>query len=374
MNAEPPPFRHWTRAALKARARRLLSKNYWPLVLVAFVAMWTGDWGGAFLRVNFNFRSSPRIQQWLGRDTGVPYGGFEIPDEVAAAPEWEEASKAFANAPDFSGSVPSSQRFSTEEHWDLSWRQSREWSLPGEKHPLDRERHGIRASWSNGVWTISRYGRDEDGRETQKASFSHPAATARMQRDWTRDWPTVFVCVAVLAFVVVVALWLFVLNPLAVGVRKYFIEVHRGTANLGQLFFAFRCGHYRNVVFVVLQHDLAVLLWSLLLLVPGIVKAYELRMVVYALADDPSIRWYDAFDVSKGAMNGQKADAFVLDLSFLGWWLLSALTLHLLGLFFVVPYFGLVLAGLYETLLRGLRLQEPKTPFDEYREAISPTP
>ena len=85
-------------------------------------------------------------------------------------------------------------------------------------------------------------------------------------------------------------------------------------------------------------------------------------MVVYALADDPSIRWYDAFGLSKGAMNGQKADAFVLDLSFLGWWILSVLTLHLLGLIFVVPYFGLTLAGLYETLLRGLQLPDPATP------------
>ena len=80
MNAEASASPRWTRAALKARARELLSKHYWPLVFVALVAMCTGDWGGAFLRVNFNFRNSPRIQEWLGRNTGLPYAGLAIPD------------------------------------------------------------------------------------------------------------------------------------------------------------------------------------------------------------------------------------------------------------------------------------------------------
>ena len=371
MNAEASPSPRWTRAALKARARELLSKHYWPLVLVAFVAMWTGDWGGAFLRVSFNFRNSPRIQEWLGRNTGVPYAGLAIPDEVAASPEWAKASGEFVRAPNYSGFGNSSRSSSFEKGWDGSWSQTREWSLPGERHPPRRQRHALRASWSNEVWTISRYERDEDGRETQTASFSHLAPSARTQDGWTPDWPTDIVGLVVLLFVGFVALWLYVLNPLAVGVRKYFVEAHRGTARLGHLLFAFRCGHYRNVVLVALHRDLSVFLWSLLLIVPGVVKSYELRMVPFALADDPSIRWYDAFDLSKGAMNGQKADAFVLDLSFLGWWILSALTFDLLGLFFVVPYFGLALAGLYETLLRGLRLPpEPKTPYEQYQDAI----
>ena len=362
MNSDTSASPRWTRAALKARARELLAKNYWPLVLVAFVAMWSGDWGGGFLRVNFNYRRSPKIQEWLGRNTGLPYAGIEIPDEVAGSPEWEEASDAFVRAPNYSGFGNTSRSLSSKKFWDGSWRQSREWSLPGEKHPLGRERHALQASWSNEVWTISRVERDEHGRETVVASFSHPAPTARMQDEWVYDWPASIVGLVILLFVGYVVLWLYVLNPLAVGVRKYFVESHRGTARLGHLLFAFRCGHYRNVVLVALHRDLTVFLWSLLLLVPGIVKAYELRMVVYALADDPSIRWYDAFGLSKGAMNGQKADAFVLDLSFLGWWILSVLTLHLLGLFFVVPYFGLTLAGLYETLLRGLQLPDPATP------------
>ena len=155
-------------------------------------------------------------------------------------------------------------------------------------------------------------------------------------------------------FVVFAALVMILLgNPIAVGVRKYFVGRHRGTARLEDLVFAFGCGHYWNVVRVVLMHDLVVLLWSLLLIIPGYVKAYGLRMVVYELADNPAISWREAFAMSERVMQGQKWDSFVLDLSFILWWLLSGVTCGLLDVFFVVPYFGLTSAGLYETLLGG---------------------
>lgn len=158
----------------------------------------------------------------------------------------------------------------------------------------------------------------------------------------------------VVLLVVALALVMILVSiPIAVGVRKYFVGRHRGTARLKDLFFAFSSGHYWNVVLVVLMHDLAVLLWSLLLIIPGWVKAYALRMVVYELADNPAISWREAFDISERVMQGQKWDSFVLDLSFILWWLLSGLTFGFLDVFFVVPYFGLTSAGLYETLLGG---------------------
>ena len=158
----------------------------------------------------------------------------------------------------------------------------------------------------------------------------------------------------VVLLVVALALVMILVSiPIAVGVRKYFVGRHRGTARLKDLFFAFCSGHYWNVVLVVLMHDLAVLLWSLLLIIPGWVKAYALRMVVYELADNPAISWREAFDISERVMQGQKWDSFVLDLSFILWWLLSGLTFGFLDVFFVVPYFGLTSAGLYETLLGG---------------------
>lgn len=159
--------------------------------------------------------------------------------------------------------------------------------------------------------------------------------------------------VVVLLVLSVVLYVILVCNPIAVGVRKYFVGRHRGTARLRDLFFAFGSGHYWNIVLVFLMHDLVVLLWSLLLIVPGYVKAYGLRMVVYELADNPAISWRDAFAMSERVMRGQKWDAFLLDLSFILWWLLSSITRGVLDVLFVVPYYGLTLAGLYETLLGG---------------------
>ena len=60
-------------------------------------------------------------------------------------------------------------------------------------------------------------------------------------------------------------------------------------------------------------------LWSLLLLIPGIVKAYEYRMVPYLLADYPELSTEEAFRISREMMNGEKMNTFILDLSFIGW-------------------------------------------------------
>lgn len=69
-------------------------------------------------------------------------------------------------------------------------------------------------------------------------------------------------------------------------------------------------------------------LWSLLLIIPGIVKSYEYRMVPYLLADCPDLSTEDAFRISREMMDGEKMNAFILDLSFIGWKILSSITLR----------------------------------------------
>ena len=160
----------------------------------------------------------------------------------------------------------------------------------------------------------------------------HP--TSVMDACSSTSLPVDTTTMVVLLVVALALVMILVSNPIAVGVRKYFVGRHRGTARLKDLFFAFSSGHYWNVVLVVLMHDLAVLLWSLLLIIPGWVKAYALRMVVYELADNPAISWREAFDISERVMQGQKWDSFVLDLSFILWWLLSGLTCGFLDVFF----------------------------------------
>ena len=73
-------------------------------------------------------------------------------------------------------------------------------------------------------------------------------------------------------------------------------------------------------------------------------------MVPYILADDPTIGGKDAITLSRQMMNGHKWNTFVLDLSFIGWELLSVLTAGLLGLFYVKPYEAATGAELYQVL------------------------
>lgn len=82
--------------------------------------------------------------------------------------------------------------------------------------------------------------------------------------------------------------------------------------------------------------SLFVILWSLLLIIPGIIKAYAYSMGFYLLNRDSSLSGKEALDKSKDITTGYKMDLFVLDLSYLGWYLLGVFTLGILWLW-VIP-------------------------------------
>ncbi len=90
-------------------------------------------------------------------------------------------------------------------------------------------------------------------------------------------------------------------------------------------------------------------LWSLLFIIPGIVKTYSYSMTYYILRDNPNLSACEAITESRRMMNGYKGKLFCLDLSFIGWFLLSALTFGLLGLY-VLPYYNAARARFYEAL------------------------
>ncbi len=155
------------------------------------------------------------------------------------------------------------------------------------------------------------------------------------------------------AFVVGVALAAFVYNPIQVGAQRYFVEATYGPKTVNDIGLVFRCfkkGTYGNVVKTMFLKDLYVFLWSLLFIIPGIIKGYEYRMIPYILAEDPDMDSAQAFRLSKEMMTGNKWDAFVLDLSFIGWYFLAVFTCGLLAVFYVNPYVYLTDAHLYEKL------------------------
>ncbi len=154
---------------------------------------------------------------------------------------------------------------------------------------------------------------------------------------------------AVIALAVVFVLDIFVLNPLAVGAHRFFLVNLRFPAQMREVLCAFD-SNYKTTVTTMLLRDVKIVLWSLLFIFPGIVKAYEYRMVPYLLAECPEMSRKEVFAASADLMYGNKWRAFVLDLSFIGWNLLSTITLGLVGIFYVTPYQQLTNAAFYQAI------------------------
>ena len=156
----------------------------------------------------------------------------------------------------------------------------------------------------------------------------------------------------IVLFIVIAAIHAFLFNPLEAGTARFFVRNLNDKAEIKELAYCYDHG-YLNVVKTVFLRDLYIVLWGLLLIIPGIIKSYEYRMVNYILAENPEMNTKEVFAMSRDMMRGNKWRAFVLDLSFLGWHLLSLITIGLAGIFYVFPYRNMTNAALYEYLKYG---------------------
>lgn len=104
-------------------------------------------------------------------------------------------------------------------------------------------------------------------------------------------------------------------------------------------------------------------LWSMLFVIPGIVKAYSYSMMFFVIAENPKIGATKAMDISKILTQGHKADLFVLDLSFLGWAFLSSL-ISGLGFIWLFPYKHMTKTHAYYDLKKMAFAQNKLTPAD----------
>lgn len=150
-------------------------------------------------------------------------------------------------------------------------------------------------------------------------------------------------------------------GPIAVGMNHFFVQVFQGKGsfvNVGTPFseaftgFGRKLGGYWWM-------QLFLFLWSLLFVIPAIIKTYGYSMTMYILSDCPNVRAKDALKLSMRIMMGHKWELFVFQLSFIGWFILNSFTFGLLGLFYVVPYYQTAMAGFYlevreDALRRGV--------------------
>lgn len=141
------------------------------------------------------------------------------------------------------------------------------------------------------------------------------------------------------------------LLPMEYAFTVAFLRMIRGEKELevADLFTVYR-DQFERTFIVELLMNLYTLLWMLLLIVPGIVKAYSYALAPYLVQDHPEMSASQAIDESMRLMEGHKMRLFMLDLSFIGWWLLCCLTFGLLT-FIVAPYQMTARAEFYRELM-----------------------
>lgn len=144
----------------------------------------------------------------------------------------------------------------------------------------------------------------------------------------------------------------FVAYPIKVGMLKFFLENRKGNTEFVKLFSSFKKGRYLETVKGMAWKFLFQFLWTLLFIIPGIIKAYSYFMVPYILADNPNIGFRRALKLSIDMTYGYKWKIFVLQLSFLGWWILGAICCGV-GVLFVNPYYQATIAEMYGTVRKN---------------------
>lgn len=159
----------------------------------------------------------------------------------------------------------------------------------------------------------------------------------------------VFFIITTIVLIIAIFLNALIFNPLKVGCKRFFILNADGYPTFREMGYAFKT-NYWNIVKVMFITDVYLLLWSLLFVIPGIVKSYSYHLVPYLLAENPDLTVSEAIGTSKEIMDGYKFFTFVLDLSFFGWNLLESLTFGLSGVLYSNPYYYATHSELYLAL------------------------
>jgi len=196
---------------------------------------------------------------------------------------------------------------------------------------------------------------------------------ARARRSLSGNWTSAvlhvllfYVVTAVVGFIAVIPFvgWigsLLVTGALTYGITVFFLELSRGKQPSTETLFS---GFARFVDTFVLYILMAIFtfLWTLLLIVPGIIAVFRYSQAYYILKDNPGMRPMDAIRRSKELMVGHKGRLFILYLTFIGWWLLACITCGI-GYLWLLPYVYTAVAHFHNDLVqRSGSLPPPLNP------------
>ena len=289
----------WKRKELKTRAKKVVKKNYWTAIVVCFlIALLTGEFGTSIIGL---FQEDDSIN---------PY--YIITNEFFDLENEEEKSETAKKQTEIA-------KFIEEKKGSLN---------DTEKKLLNV----IEANLNN---------------ITKSKKYIFKVSDAIKSFIFERnDIAIELIIMAVISFAFAIC----IANPLVVAGKRYFIKARtKSSTKIGVILEVFNKKYWLNVSLIIFLRDVFNLLWYLTI-VMGIIKRYEYKMISYILADNPSIGRKEAFKLSKQMMKGNKWRVFVLDLSFIGWEILSMFTLGLLNIFYVNPYKVATKIELYNVL------------------------
>ena len=291
----------WKRKELKNNARKVIKKNYWTAIVICFlIALFTGEFGTSIMGI------------FPTDDSMDPYYIISHTDTVFES-----------NQPERENEILKRQEEVVE---DLKTR----------KENLNDTELKI-------VNVIESY--LDSMTKSQKFIFKISDSI----KSFILDKDVLGIGLAVMS-ILSLAFSIFIANPLIVALRRYFIKARKKqSTKINVVLDIFKKESWIRVAITMLLKDIFTILWFLTI-IGGFIKMYEYAMIPYILGDNPKMKWKEAFKLSKQMMKGNKWKLFVLDLSFIGWEILSLFTFGLLNIFYVNPYKVATNVELYEVL------------------------
>lgn len=144
------------------------------------------------------------------------------------------------------------------------------------------------------------------------------------------------------------------ISPLTLGILSFFTKISRNQfVELAEVFGKFKTIWLKSIG-LNLWISLKILLWSLLLVIPGIIASISYSMAFYIMAEDEQVGINQAVEISKVMMQGYKMQYFVLQLSFIGWAILCSIPCFL-GYLWLIPYMQTTMANFYNKVSANYR-------------------
>lgn len=349
----------WTRKQLKENAKKILSKNYWKAFLVTLVLITiTGAGSGAFSGASngvssfsnsmYKSKHDSDTKIVLDKDSDNKDQEKESGKRGEFNVDLDEGGKFSIKIDD--GKIYINDREITSEDGDAKVViNGRTFSVNGRdgKVRFNGNEFNIgdadgSVSYEKGKLII----KDGDGSIVFSSNLDEGREAVGVALG---IFAVVFAVLMFFICVIGTLLDIFVINPVRVGGYNFFNRQREGTSKFTNIFGGFARGPYKASIRNMFLKDLYEFLWSMLFVIPGIIKSYSYWMVPYITAANPELSASRVFEISKKTMNGEKWRTFVLQLSFIGWDLLTILTFGIGG-YFLAPYKETTYAELYAAL------------------------